>query len=43
MAHLRDVTILDSDGEQSLVSKKGLPRKARASDHLPLLFRLELF
>ena len=37
-----DVEILTFDGEHSLLTKRGRPSKARGSDHLPLLFRLEL-
>ena len=36
------LTILDSDGSQSLLSKGGLPNSSRFSDHLPILFRLNL-
>jgi hypothetical protein len=39
---LREVRILDTDGVESLLSGSGLPDKSRASDHLPLLFQLEL-
>ncbi|MFC1835803.1 endonuclease/exonuclease/phosphatase family protein [Thermodesulfobacteriota bacterium] len=34
--------ILDSDGEVSLLSDNGLPSKRVASDHLPILFALEI-
>ncbi|MCB0060675.1 MAG: hypothetical protein KDE19_01115, partial [Caldilineaceae bacterium] len=34
--------VLDSDGSKSLLSQNGIPDKAWASDHLPLLFRLEI-
>lgn len=34
--------ILKSDGEVSLLSKRGLPDTNIASDHLPVMFRLEL-
>ena len=37
--HLHDVSILDHDGRESLLTKGGFPQK-RASDHLPLLFRI---
>lgn len=34
-----DLIILDSDGERSLLSRKGYPS---ASDHLPIIFKLDL-
>ena len=37
-----DLTILESDGTRSLLTRGGLPDTKGASDHLPLLFRLEL-
>jgi len=37
-----DLRILDSDGTNSLMTKAGLPDTTRASDHLPILFRLDL-
>jgi hypothetical protein len=39
---LSHVEILDGDGESTFVTKRGVPRKAVFSDHLPLLFRLNL-
>jgi endonuclease/exonuclease/phosphatase family metal-dependent hydrolase len=40
---LRNVRILDSDGEASLVTKyTGRPSKSKASDHLPILFQLDI-
>jgi hypothetical protein len=39
---LAELRILDSDGENSLLTRNGLPDKQQASDHLPLLFRLDL-
>jgi exonuclease III len=42
MAALEDVRLLDSDGEQSLLTENGLPDKTSGSDHLPLYFRLDL-
>jgi len=40
---LRHVEILDSDGEASLVTKHtGRPSKSKASDHLPMLFQLDM-
>ena len=38
----QDLQILDSDGEISFLSDQGLPNKRRFSDHLPLLFKLDL-
>lgn len=35
-----ELRILTDDGETSLVSTKGFPDAAKASDHLPILFRL---
>lgn len=37
---LTDLRILDTDGEESLVTADGLPDQRSASDHLPILFRL---
>ena len=37
-----DLKILDSDGDISFLSKNGLPNKNIASDHLPILFKLNL-
>ena len=42
MAALEDVRLLDSDGEQTLLTENGLPDKTSGSDHLPLYFRLDL-
>jgi hypothetical protein len=42
MNSLRELRILESDGQQSLLTRSGVPNVANASDHLPLLFRLEL-
>ena len=39
---LAEVTILDSDGEVPLVTQAGRPNKKSISDHLPILFRLDL-
>jgi len=36
------VRILDSDGTESLLSRTGLPEKSQASDHLPIVFRLDM-
>lgn len=38
----KDLQILSSDGETSLLSQSGLPNKKLFSDHLPLLFKLGL-
>jgi hypothetical protein len=37
-----DVQILTDDGIEPLLTRKGRPDRATGSDHLPLLFRLEL-
>ena len=37
-----DLKILDSDGNISFLSNRGLPNKKIASDHLPILFKLNL-
>jgi len=37
-----DLEILTSDGADSLLSSDGLPDTNRASDHLPVLFKLDL-
>lgn len=42
MNKLGEVRIIDSDGINSLLTRTGRPNKSTASDHLPLLFRLEL-
>lgn len=42
MDSLRDLEILTSDGNDSLLSSNGLPLKNGGSDHLPLLFRMDL-
>ena len=36
----RNLKIVISDGETSLLNQKGLPNRSLASDHLPLLFQL---
>jgi hypothetical protein len=41
MNALRDLRILDSDGDETLLDQHGRPDKKTASDHLPILFRLE--
>jgi len=42
MDDLVELRILDTDGCTSLVTPKGYPRSAETSDHLPVLFRLNL-
>ncbi len=42
MGKLKEVRILDSDGSQSLLTKSGRPDRENGSDHLPLLFRIDL-
>lgn len=42
MHSLQDLKILESDGEASLLTEAGMPNTTVGSDHLPLLFRLEL-
>jgi hypothetical protein len=37
---LHDLSILDHDGSESLLTANGMPARANCSDHLPLLFRL---
>ena len=36
------ITLLDNDGEKSLLTRNGIPNKAKYSDHLPLFFTLKL-
>ncbi len=38
----QDLEILQSDGHTPLLTKKGLPNRKMASDHLPILFKLNL-
>lgn len=42
MNSMRVLRILDTDGIQSLLTQSGIPDAVNGSDHLPLLFRLEL-
>ena len=42
MDKLTDLKVLTDDGVESLVTRNGLPQKNGGSDHLPLLFRLDL-
>jgi hypothetical protein len=39
---LHDLQILDSDGAESLLGPEGFPTKEHLSDHLPVLFRLDV-
>jgi hypothetical protein len=39
---LDDLRVLDTDGEESLLTRSGLPKESDGSDHLPILFRLRL-
>lgn len=41
MDRLSELKILESDGEESLLTPNGLPDAVNGSDHLPLFFRLE--
>ena len=36
------IKLLDNDGKKSLLSRNGIPNKAKYSDHLPLIFTLKL-
>ena len=42
MERLHSLCILDSDGRSPLVSTRGFPEKEHLSDHLPLLFHLDV-
>lgn len=42
MDTLAEVRILDTDGRVSLLAANGKPRSADTTDHLPLLFRLDI-
>ncbi len=42
LENLTQLAILDNDGNDSLVTKTGRPKKASYSDHLPLFFELLL-
>ncbi|MBL8205931.1 MAG: hypothetical protein JNM09_16975 [Blastocatellia bacterium] len=37
-----DLAVLTDDGDESLLTSHGLPDVAGASDHLPLLFKLDI-
>lgn len=41
MDRLADLAVLDSDGTDSLVTRRGAPARKTISDHLPLCFRLD--
>lgn len=38
----QDLTIIEKAGTMSLVSEQGLPNRTIASDHLPIMFKLDL-
>lgn len=40
--HLKTVVILDSDGQHSLLDRKGIPSSEHLSDHLPVLTVLDV-
>src|ERR1019366_1248793 len=42
MNDLSALQILQSDGQESLVTREGRPRRQVFSDHLPIYFRLDL-
>lgn len=42
MEALEFVRILDTDGQDTLLAASGIPDKNNVSDHLPLLFALDL-
>jgi len=42
MDHLTHLEILDSDGTEEFMTVEGKPRKELISDHLPILFELNL-
>jgi hypothetical protein len=39
--HLTELSVLDSDGTESLLTVNGIPDATNGSDHLPLLFRFD--
>jgi hypothetical protein len=39
---LKAVRIIDHDGVESLLTRFNLPEKSLGSDHLPILFELDL-
>lgn len=38
---MTDLVVLDTDGVESLLTRRGLPARRTVSDHLPLFFRLD--
>jgi hypothetical protein len=42
MDALNELRILDEDGQDSLLTNRGHPRASDLSDHLPVLFRLDV-
>lgn len=42
MDSISDVQILDTDGSASLLTRNGLPSETMGSDHLPILFKIDL-
>jgi endonuclease/exonuclease/phosphatase family metal-dependent hydrolase len=42
MGRLRELVILDSDGDRPLTSSRGIPEKEHLSDHLPIIFQLDV-
>jgi hypothetical protein len=42
MDALTELRIMNHDGQEPLVTDRGRPRSAEVSDHLPILFRLDL-
>lgn len=42
MNSIHELQILDTDGSESLLTRHGLPSKTTGSDHLPLLFKIDL-
>lgn len=37
-----DISVIDSDGKNSFLTKNGIPNRRIVSDHLPILFKLSL-
>ena len=42
MDNLQELRILDTDGVETLLTRNGLPDSSSGSDHLPILFSIEL-
>ena len=40
--NLKGLQILDSDGQEKLITQEGRPRKQTFTDHLPIYFQLDL-